>query len=124
MRPGKQISKTIPRKRLESIAESSGDWVACNYWVKIGLTRDVAKALTRLGKHWFVRKSPCAEMARHLVSLAIINEEDTQNKLRAALKYAQAEGFTTFGMYCDGVMRARQAAQSTRMAKKKRAARN
>jgi hypothetical protein len=89
------------QKRHEVIMEESSDWITANYYVKIGLTRSQVKALTLFGKRWGCRKSPCAAMARYLVSLALIHQEDTEAKLAALLKYIEAEDFGTLGQYCD-----------------------
>jgi hypothetical protein len=52
-------------------------------------------------------------MARHLISLGLLNLEETQEKLVALTKYMEAEGFSSLGEYCDQVMRAQE-----RLAKK------
>lgn len=84
--------------------EYSGDWIAGNCWVKIGLTRSQVKALTVFGKRWGCKTKPCSVMARHLISLALLHQEDTEAKLGALLNYIKAEGFHSLGSYCDHAM--------------------
>jgi hypothetical protein len=68
------------------------------------------KALTRIGKTCSTSTSPCATAARLLISIGLLNEADTISKSNAIVRYMKAEDFTTFGTYCEGVMRAREAA--------------
>jgi hypothetical protein len=51
-------------------------------------------------------------MARHLISLGLLNLEETNAKLAALLKYIEAEGFNTLGCYCDHVMRTQERAKA------------
>jgi hypothetical protein len=102
------VKKNCKRRAPEKALEYSGDWVCGNYWVKVGLTNSQVRAITRLGKRWSIRKAPCATMARYLISLALLNPEETQSKLEALTKYVEAEGFNSLGSYCDRVMRAQE----------------
>jgi hypothetical protein len=52
-------------------------------------------------------------MARYLISLSLLDLEDTQAKLVALTRYIEAEGFNTLGCYCDDAMRRQE-----RLAKK------
>ena len=104
----KGVKKTCERKAPEKALECDGDWITGNYWIQVGLTNSQVRAITRLGKRWRVRKAPCATMARYLISLALLNPEDTQAKLEALTKYIEAEGFNSLGSYCDDVMRAQE----------------
>ena len=97
------------RAERHPIREYCGDWVTGNYWIKIGLTRNQVKALTRLGKNCSTSESPCAAAALLLISLGLLNEDDTISKSDAVVRYMKAEGFTTFGEYCQGAMRAKEA---------------
>jgi hypothetical protein len=108
--PLKTAHRTLAKKavRRSQILESEGDWIMGNYWIQIGLTNSQVRAITRLGKCWSVRKSPCATMARYLISLSLLNLEETQAKLGALTRYIEAEGFNSLGMYCDHVMRAQE----------------
>ena len=74
----------------------------------MGLTRSQVRAITRLGKRWSFQKSPCAMMARYLISLGLLNLEETHEKLVALTRYIEAEGFNSLGCYCDNVMRAQE----------------
>ena len=47
-------------------------------------------------------------MARHLISLGLLNLEETQTKLVALTKYMEVEGFNSLGVYCDQVMRTQE----------------
>jgi hypothetical protein len=107
MKPGK--SATRPAKQ-KPILEHEGDMLTTNHWIQIGLLRSQVKALTRLGKRWSTSKSPCASAARILISLGLLNEDETESKLLAVGDYMKAEGFHTLGMYCEGVMRAKERA--------------
>ena len=104
-------SKTLHRPALkralgrEQILEVADDMIATNCYIKIGLTRSQVRAITRLGKRWSIRESPCATMARYLISLSLLDLEGTQAKLVALVRYIEAEGFHTLGHYCDHVMR-------------------
>ena len=95
------------------VLESSGDDVTGNHWIQVGLTRSQVRAITRLGKRWSCQRSPCATMARYLISLGLLNLDDTHAKLQALTRYIKAEGFITLGHYCDQVMRTQE-----RLAKK------
>jgi hypothetical protein len=107
--------KTLARKAAQrnQVLECEGDMLTGNHWIQVGLTRSQVRAITRLGKRWSIQKSPCATMARHLISLGLLNLEETQEKLVALTKYMEAEGFSSLGEYCDQVMRAQE-----RLAKK------
>ena len=104
--PGK--AGTAARTVKPTIRESEGDWITTNHWIQIGLLRSQVKALTLLGKRWSNSKSPCATAARLLISIGLLNEDETELKLNALISYMQAEGFGTLGKYCDGVMRAKE----------------
>ena len=107
-------SKTLHRPALkralgrEQILEVADDMIATNCYIKIGLTRSQVRAITRLGKRWSIQKSPCATMARHLISLSLLNLAETEAKLEALTRYIEAEGFHSLGTYCDDVMRAQE----------------
>ena len=90
------------------VLEHAGDMITGNHWIQIGLTRSQVRAITRLGKRWSIQKSPCATMARHLISLALLNLAETEAKLEALTRYIEAEGFHSLGTYCDDVMRAQE----------------
>jgi hypothetical protein len=115
--PAKTAHRTPAKKAVQrgQIMESEGDWITGNYWIQIGLTNSQVRAITRLGKRWSIRGSPCATMARYLISLGLLNLEETQAKLVALARYIKAEGFHSLGHYCDHVMRAQ-----TLLANKKR----
>jgi hypothetical protein len=100
---GPMIVKKTPskRKRGTVVMEYSGDLITSNYWVKVGLTRNQVRALKALARKWNCRESPCAGIARHLVSLALIHIGDTERKMAALLKYIEAEGFHSLGSYCE-----------------------
>jgi hypothetical protein len=102
-RVAKKRSKPIARK--QPILESSGDDIEADFWIKVGLTISQVKVLTRLGKRWNARHAPCATMARHLISMALLNLGDTESRLSSLLKYIEAEGFLTLGTYCERTMR-------------------
>lgn len=104
--PGK--SGTAARQVKPTIRESEGDWITTNHWIQIGLLRSQVKALTRIGKRYLISKSPCASAARLLISLALLNEDETESKLHALASYMKAEDFLTLGKYCEGVMRAKE----------------
>jgi hypothetical protein len=87
------------------IQEWAGDLIGTCYWIKIGLNRDVVRALTDLGKRWGISKSPCSEMARYLISLSVLNLGETEAKLLALTRYMEAEGFNSLGSYCWDAMR-------------------
>jgi len=108
--PSKPARRTLAKKtaRPVQVLESQGDWVTGNCWIKIGLTNSQVRAITRLGKRWTIRNSPCATMARYLISLSLLNLDETQAKLVALTRYIEAEGFQTLGTYCDHVMRAQE----------------
>jgi hypothetical protein len=114
--PSDQISKRAPAKtavQRSEVLEYAGDMLTGNHWIQIGLTRSQVRAITRLGKRWSIRKSPCATMARHLISLSLLNLAETEAKLEALTRYIKAEGFLSLGKYCNHVMRAQE-----RLAKK------
>jgi hypothetical protein len=50
-------------------------------------------------------------MARYLISLGLLNLEETQAKLVALTRYIDTEGFNSLGKYCDHVMRAQERSQ-------------
>ena len=108
--PLKPARRTLAKKtaRPVQVLESDGDWITGNYWIQIGLTKSQVRAITRLGKGWNIKKSPCASMARYLISLSLLNLEETQAKLEALTKYIKAEGFNSLGKYCDDVMWAQE----------------
>ncbi len=108
-------SKTQARKAAQRnhALECAGDMLTGNYWIQVGLTNSQVRAITRLGKRWSIPNAPCATLARHLISLGLLNLEETQAKLVALTKYMKAEGFHSLGVYCDQVMRTRE-----RLAKK------
>jgi ribulose kinase len=108
--PLKPARRTLAKKtaRPVQVLESAGDWITGDYWIKIGLTNSQVRAITRLGKRWNFRESPCATMARYLISLSLLNLEETQAKLVALTRYIEAEGFHSLGTYCDDVMRAQE----------------
>ncbi|GEM_PF-2814370 len=99
---------TTRRQQPKLIEEPSGDLARANYWVKVGLLQSQVKALTRLGKRWTNSKSPCTQAARLLISLGLLNEADTEAKLRVLANYMESEGFQTLGQYCAGPMRAKE----------------
>ena len=103
----------VKAAQRRQILECEGDWITGNYWIQIGLTNSQVRAITRLGKRWSIRKSPCATMARYLISVSLLNMEAAETKLEALVKYMEDEGFPTLGMYCDRVMQMRE-----RLAKK------
>lgn len=113
--PDKTARGTLAKKavRRAQIMESASDWITGNYWIQIGLTKSQVRAITRMGKRWSIQKSPCATMARYLISLSLLNLKDTEAKLGALTKYIEAEGFSSLGCYCEDVMRAQE-----RLAKK------
>ena len=117
--PLKPARRTLAKKtaRPVQVLESDGDWITGNYWIKIGLTNSQVRAITRLGKRWTIRNSLCATMARYLISLSLLNLDETQAKLVALTRYIKAEGFNSLGCYCDDVMRAQE-----RMGKQRRPA--
>ena len=94
--------------------ESASDWITGNYWIQIGLTKSQVRAITRLGKRWRIPKSPCATMARYLISLSLLNVEETFAKLEALTRYIEAEGFHSLGTYCDDVMKTQERLQGQR----------
>jgi hypothetical protein len=94
--------------RPVQVLESSGDIITGNHWIQVGLTRSQVRAITRLGKRWSIQKSPCATMARYLISLGLLNLDETQTKLEVLTRYIKAEGFHSLGYYCDRVMRAQE----------------
>jgi hypothetical protein len=106
--PGKTTHRTPAKKasRRCQILEYAGDEITGNYWIQIGLTNSQVRAITHLGKRWSFRGSPCATMARYLISLSLLNLEETQAKLVALTRYIKAEGFNSLGKYCDHVMQA------------------
>lgn len=112
----KSAKKTCGRKTPKKTLEYASDWITPNHWIQIGLTRSQVRAITRLGKRWRrleaagddLRNRPCATMARYLISLALLNPEETQTKLEYLTRYMAAEGFNTLGVYCDHVMRAQE----------------
>ena len=106
----KPARRTLAKKteRRGQVLESEGDWITGNHWIQVGLTRSQVRAITRLGKRWSVKKSPCATMARYLISLGLLNLDETQAKLEALTRYINAEGFSSLGHYCDHVMRAQE----------------
>ena len=108
----KPARRTLAKKtaRPVQVLESDGDWITGNYWIQIGLTKSQVRAITRLGKGWNIKKSPCASMARYLISLSLLNLEETQAKLVALTRYMKAEGFLTLGKYCDQMMRMQERA--------------
>jgi hypothetical protein len=108
--PLKTAHRTLAKRavRRRQVLEYEGDWITGNYWIKIGLTNSQVRAISRLAKRWSIRKSPCATMARYLISLPLLNLEETQAKLGALTRYIEAEGFNSLGMYCDHVMRAQE----------------
>ena len=108
--PVKTARRTVAKKAVQrsQSLECDGDMIATNHWIQIGLTRVQVRAITRLGKRWSIPKSPCATMARRLISLSLLNLEETQAKLVALTKYIEAEGFHSLGCYCDRVMRAQE----------------
>jgi hypothetical protein len=106
--PGKTVHRTLAKKasrRCQNL-ECAGDDITGNYWIQIGLTNSQVRAITHLGKRWSIRGSPCATIARFLISLGLLNLEETQAKLVALTRYIKAEGFQSLGYYCDHVMRA------------------
>ena len=115
--PVRTARRTLAKKavRRGQVLECEGDCITGNYWIQIGLTKSQVRAITRLGKSWSIRGSPCATMARYLISLGLLNMEETQAKLVALARYIKAEGFQSLGHYCDHVMRAQ-----TLLANKKR----
>ena len=113
----KSAKKTCKRKAPAKALEYAGDEITGSYWIKIGLTNSQVRAITRLGKRWDIKKSPCASMARYLISLSLLNLDETQAKLVALTRYIKAEGFNSLGCYCDDVMRAQE-----RMGKQRRPA--
>jgi hypothetical protein len=108
--PVKNANRVPTEKALRQgkILERDGDWISGNHWIQIGLTKSQVRAITRLGKRWTIKKSPCATMARYLISLGLLNLEETHAKLVALTRYIEAEGFLTLGCYCDHVMRAQE----------------
>ena len=102
--------KTLARKAAQrnQVLECAGDMLTTNHWIQVGLTRSQVRAITRLGKRWSIPNSPCATMARHLISLGLLNLEETQAKLGALTRYMKAEGFNSLGVYCDQVMRTQE----------------
>src|ERR1035441_4235198 len=94
--------------RRGQVLESSGDWITGNHWIQVGLTQNQVRAITRLGKRWSIQKSPCATMARYLISLGLLNLGQTQTKLETLTRYIEAEGFNSLGKYCDHVMRTQE----------------
>src|ERR1039457_455267 len=99
--------KTLARKAAQrnQVLECAGDMLTGNHWIQVGLTRSQVRAITRLGKRWSIRNAPCATMARHLISLGLLNLAETEAKLEALTRYIKAEGFLSLGCYCDHVMR-------------------
>jgi hypothetical protein len=108
--PLKPARRTPTKKtdRRGQVLEHNGDWFMGNYWIQIGLTNSQVRAITRLGKRWKIGKSPCATMARYLISLSLLNLEETQAKLEALWRYIEAEDFPSLGSYCERVMRAQE----------------
>ena len=106
--PVRTARRTLAKKavRRGQVLECEGDCITGNYWIQIGLTKSQVRAITGMGKRWSIRGSPCATMARHLISLALLNLEDTEAKLKVLVRYIEAEGFNSLGCYCDHVMRA------------------
>ena len=110
----KATSKPALRTRAKTavqrseVLEYAGDMITGNHWIQIGLTRSQVRAITRLGKRWDIGKSPCATMARHLISLSLLNLPETEAKLVALTRYIKAEGFLSLGCYCDHLMRAQE----------------
>ena len=115
--PVRTARRTLAKKavRRGQVLECEGDCITGNYWIQIGLTKSQVRAITRLGKSWSIRGSPCATMARYLISLCLLNLEDTQAKLVALTRYIKAEGFHSLGHYCDHVVQTQE-----RLANKKR----
>ena len=111
----KTAHRTLAKKaaRRGHVLESSSDWITGNYWIQVGLTQSQVRAITRLGKRWSIQKSPCATMARYLISLGLLNLGQTQTKLEALTRYIKAEGFNSLGRYCDHVMRTQERLANT-----------
>ena len=101
----KTAKKPCKRRAPEKARESVGDWITGNYWIQLGLTKSQVRAITRLGKRYRITQSPCATMVRYLISLSLLNVEETQAKLESLCRYIEAEGFSSLGCYCDDVMR-------------------
>lgn len=89
------MKKALNRKpRKATILEYSGDWIAQNFWLKIGLSKDQLALVTRLAREYGFKQMPAASCARQLIMLALANLPTTEATLNSVARYAEAEGLS------------------------------
>ena len=101
MKAGKSATKPTEQ---QPIREEARDWITGNYYIKIGLPRSQVKALTQLGKRFFRGSSPCAQAARFLITIGMLDPKEAELRFATVLSQMQAGEFHSLGNFWESMM--------------------
>jgi hypothetical protein len=72
--------------------ERDGSLYRRDYWVDIGLSKEVVAALKRQAHRYGIKERPSAAMARQLICMALLSLPLLEKQWNATMDYCEAEG--------------------------------